>query len=158
MKKKTIEKMPKNTQGPKSSKLNKAQENKKAKTKLKNNQGEIIATGDQTPRFVTCVSHDVEHGNTKEYTWDKEKIFVNECLHDDVLMLQNVFEGKIISSLVYPLVFDCKSAQKEISLRSIQFYKEVQDDNSLYYNLSPNDKGYFLIGMRDLFIVHVVAC
>jgi len=107
---------------------------------------------DQTPRFVTCTSHDVENGNLKEYSWDKEKIFVHECLQDDLLMLQNVFEGKIISPLVYPLVFENKSPQKEISVRSLQFYKEVQNDALLYTILSSHDKIYFLIGLRDLFI------
>jgi len=154
--KKTIQKMLKYPLGTKSSKLSKAQEDQRAQSKLKNTQQEIIVqsiqTGDQTPRFVNCVSHDVENGNLKEYAWDQEKIFVHECLRDDLLMLQNVFEGKIISALVYPLVFDCKSPQREVALRSVQFYKEVQNDHSLYHNLSADDKGYFLIGVRDLFI------
>jgi len=107
---------------------------------------------DQTPRFVTCVNHDVYNGNLKEYSWDKEKIFVHECLQDDLLMLQNVFEGKIISPLMYPLVFNNKSLLKEVSVRSLEFYKEVQNDASLYRDLSFGDKIYFLIGLRDLFI------
>jgi len=113
---------------------------------------EVSLVVDQIPRFVTCTSHDVSNGNMKEYSWDTEKIFVHECLQDDLLMLQNVFEGKIISPLVYPLVFEHKSPQKEVSVRSLQFYKEVQNDASLYTSLSAHEKSYFLIGLRDLFI------
>jgi len=138
------------------SKLSKAQEDEKEQNTLKNTQPETInqvpLISDQAPRFVSCISHDVYNGNIKEYTWDKEKIYVHECLQDDLLMLQNVFEGKIISSLVYPLVFDSKAPQKEISLRSIHFYREVQNDHSQYRSLSSDDKGFFLIGVRDLFI------
>ena len=138
------------------SKLCKAEEDTEVQSQSKNTPNKNIAQTplviDQTPRFVSCVSHDVYNGNLKEYEWDQEKIFVHESLRDDLLMLQNVFEGKIISPLVYPLVFDHKSPQKEISLRSIQFYKEVQSDHSLYQSLSSDDKGYFFIGMRDLFI------
>jgi len=105
-----------------------------------------------TPRFVTCTSHDIENGNLKEYSWDQEKIFVHECLQDDLLILQNVFEGKIISPLVYPLVFEDKSSQREISMRSLQFYKEVENDASLYTDLLSHERIYFLIGLRDSFI------
>jgi len=112
----------------------------------------IPLVADQTPRFVTCTSHDVSNGNMKEYSWGTEKIFVHECLQDDLLMLQNVFEGKIISPLVYPLVFEHKSPQREISVRSLSYYKEAQNNASLYTSLSSHEKSYFLIGLRDLFI------
>ncbi len=106
-----------------------------------------------TPRFVTCIKHDVQFGNIKEYTWDQEKISVNPVFVDDVLMLQNVFEAKIISSSIFPLIFETKAPScKEISLRSLEFYKEVQQDNSLYQKLSSEEKTQFFIGLRDLFV------
>jgi len=108
---------------------------------------------DHTPRFVTCTKHDPQLGNIKEYTWDKKKISVNPALADDTLMLQNVFEAKIISSTIYPLIFETKAPlNKEITLRSLEFYKEVQQDHDLYKRLSSEEKTHFLIGVRDLFV------
>ena len=106
-----------------------------------------------TPRFVTCTKHDFQAGNMKEYTWYQDKISVNPALADDILMLQNVFEAKIISSTIYPLVFETKTPlNKEITLRSLEFYKEVQQDHNLYQKLSSEEKTQFLIGLRDLFV------
>jgi len=105
-----------------------------------------------TPRFVTCTKHHADYGNVKEYTWDANKIFVEQSLSDDLLMLQNAFEGKIISSHIYPLIYDSKCEIKEISLRSLEFYREVKQNYNKFYNLSPNEKLYFMIGLRDLFV------
>ena len=105
-----------------------------------------------TPRHVTCTHHDVYNGNTKQYTWDHNLISVHNSFHDDVLMLQNVFEGNITSSEIYPLVFDTKTNYKEISLRSVEFYREVDQNNDIYRQLSLEEKHCFLIGVRDLFI------
>jgi len=150
--KKPIKKMLRYPVQTKSSQLSQEQKDRlseKAESKI------ILETSlvaDQTPRFVTCINHDIYNGNLKEYSWDQEKIFVHECLQDDLLMLQNVFEGKIISPLVYPLIFKHKSLQKEITLRSLPFYRQVENDPSIYQNLSTDEKSYFLIGLRDLFI------
>ena len=54
-------------------------------------------------------------------------------------MLQNVFEGNIISPNIYPLIYDKKSGKKESSLRSLEFYREVEKDHKLYTNL-PNEE------------------
>ena len=105
-----------------------------------------------TPRFVTCSRHEIDYGNLKEYQWDSNFISVDESLHDDLLMLQNVFEGNLISSTIYPLIYETKSHQKQTSLRSLEFYREVEKDNKIYSLLSGEEKNYFLIGIRDLFI------
>ena len=105
------------------------------------------------PRHVVCSSQDSSYGNVKEYTWDKQFIFVSDSMADDTLMLQNVFEGNIISSDIHPLVFDSKSSSsKGISFRSLDFYREVDHNNTLYQSLSTEEKTYFLIGVRDLFL------
>ena len=87
------------------------------------------------PRFVTLSTHNPT-GNINEYDWDKEKIYVDQSLIGDILMLQNVFEGSIISPNIYPLIYDKK---KESSLRSLEFYREVEKDHKLYTNL-PNEE------------------
>jgi len=106
-----------------------------------------------TPRFVTCVKHDTQLGNAKEYAWDRDKISVDPALTDDILMLQNVFEAKIISSTIYPLIFEtmCPSIP-QISLRSLEFYKQLHQDPTLYPKLSSEEKSHFLVGIRDLFV------
>jgi len=156
LQKKAIQEILRSPLRMKLSKLSRAEEGLEVQSGSKNTPSKIVhqasLISDQTPRLVSCVSHDIYNGNLKEYTWYQEKIFVHESLQYDLLMLQNVFEGKIISPHVYPLIFDHKSPQKEISLRSIQFYREVQSDTSLYHSLTPDEKGYFLIGMRDMFI------
>ena len=105
------------------------------------------------PRHVVCSSQDSSYGNVKEYNWDKQFIFVSDSMADDTLMLQNVFEGNIISSDIHPLVFDSKSSSsKGISFRSLDFYREVDHNNTLYQSLSTEEKTYFPIGVRDLFL------
>jgi len=105
-----------------------------------------------TPRFVECIKHDMDYGNMKEYKWDSTKISVEESLADDFLMLQNVFEGQIISPHIYPLIFDSKCEIKEISLRSLEFYREVSQDKEKFKVLKANERLHFMIGLRDLFV------
>jgi hypothetical protein len=56
------------------------------------------------PRFVTLSTHN-PNGNINEYAWEKEKICVDQSVLGDTLMLQNVFEGNIISPNIYPLIY-----------------------------------------------------
>jgi len=105
-----------------------------------------------TPRFIECIKHDLDYGNLKEYKWDSTKITVEESLADDFLLLQNVFEGQIISPHIYPLIYDSKCEIKEISLRSLEFYREVLNDQEIFKLLPANEKLHFMIGVRDLFV------
>ena len=63
-----------------------------------------------------------------------------ECSYCDTLYIK------------YPLIYEKKSDKKESSLRSLEFYREVEKDPKLYTNLPKEDKIWFLIGLRDLFV------
>src|SRR5581483_6152767 len=95
------------------------------------------------PRGVEC--------NNGKFSWDKIKIAVNRFA-DDNLMLENVFHGKIISSNIYPLVYDGSSEEPQIKYRCLEFYNEVVENNKLYEELTHEQKIYFTMGIRDLYI------
>ena len=111
------------------------------------------STNSSLPRLVTCTNHDADYGNLKEYSWDQTSITVDpDLFSDDKLLFQNIIEGHIISSKVYPLIFDAIGSHKEVSCRSVEFYRQVDQDHKLYSQLLPEEKHFFLIGVRDLFV------
>ena len=95
------------------------------------------------PRHVKLENNKLVYDNLK---------LVVENHKDDKLMLENVFHGKIISSKIYPLIYDEESDVPEIKFRSLSFYRKCIQDNNLYEQLEDNYKIYFMIGLRDLYI------
>ena len=92
----------------------------------------------------------VKYENGK-FTWNELKITVNK-FEKDQLMLKNVFGGQIISSDIYPLIYESESEIPEVSCRSLLFYQEVSKNAALYHNLNEQFKIVFAIGLRDLFV------
>lgn len=99
---------------------------------------------DILPRFV----------NFKEkYIWEQSKINYMEDLEDKLLMT-NIFQGKIITSKVYPLIFDNfndKTTSSLIKVRTLKFYKDYVSNSTIYESLNDEEKLSFCIGIRDLF-------
>lgn len=96
------------------------------------------------PRFVNYTDN--------KFIFDEIKLKVNKSIEDDKLLLKNIISGKIISSEIYPLIYDCETEEVEIKYRSIPFYLKVIEDINLYINLTDDNKIIFNIGLRDLFI------
>jgi len=105
-----------------------------------------------TPRYVNCTTHNDNGKLIPQYTWDSSKITVEQSLADDTYMLSNVFKGQIISPHIYPLIFDSKCESEEISLRSLEFYREVKENKEKFEKLSLTQRFNFMIGVRDLFV------
>lgn len=96
------------------------------------------------PRFV--VKPDLK------YVIDQSKITVESCI-DDRLWLNNIIEGGIISSEIYPLIFDSDELnQTNNKYRTLDFYKLIHSNNELFNDLTLDQKIYFHIGIRDLFV------
>ena len=97
---------------------------------------------DILPRFVEFKNDNYSYSS---------KIIVNEPLTDK-LLLHNVFKGNIISSTIYPLIYDIYDESSPAKYRSLEFYRNVITNNDLYKNLDIVDKITFAIGIRDLFL------
>jgi len=78
---------------------------------------------------------------------DNDKIICNEDCNDK-LLIKNVLKGKIISSNIYPLIYD------NGNYRSIVFYEEVIIDNNKFTSLDEENKLQFVIGIRDLYMAY----
>ena len=101
------------------------------------------------PRFVKW--------NNEKYTYDNEKIYISDNFKDDKYYINNVLCGKIISSHIYPILFNDYN-DHDVSLnkfRSIKFYNECTYD--IFESLEDEEKSYFLIGLRDLFFANEAA-
>lgn len=89
--------------------------------------------------------------NKTLYRWDTNKIYIGPY-EKDYLMQSNVFNGKIISNFIYPLIYENECDVPEINYRSLDFYNKVLNDPTLYTKLSSYYKTYFAVGIRDLFV------
>lgn len=67
-------------------------------------------------------------------------------------MQKNIISGKIISSKVYPLIYDDETGTPETNLRSIAFYRDLIKNPESYTKLNDSDKIIVSIGLRDLYI------
>jgi hypothetical protein len=90
--------------------------------------------------------------NEDTYIIDTNKINV-DVDKDDKLYLNNVINGKIISSNVYPLIYDnIEDKNNNNYYRCFDYYRKTIDDISLYNDLEDEQKLYFLTGLRDLMV------
>ena len=102
------------------------------------------------PRYVKCeeiIPSDKSKPIIRNFTLGKEIT----CLIDitDKLMLESIIVGSIISSDVYPLIYDLCNK----SLRSMEYYEKVINEPNLYKEMK--DKIYFHIGIRDLYMASI---
>src|SRR3972149_7832021 len=101
------------------------------------------------PRFVNW--------ENEKYTYNNEKIYISDNFKDDKYYINNVLCGKIISSHIYPILFNDYN-DHDVSLnkfRSIKFYNECT--YGIFESLEDEEKSYFLIGLRDLFFANEAA-
>ena len=84
----------------------------------------------------------ISYKNSK-YLYDKKYIYISS--NEINSSIKSAIHGKIISSLIFPLIFDKKCNCPEIDCRSIEFFYEVMNNNKLYYDLSSDLKLFFHI-------------
>ena len=70
---------------------------------------------------------------------------------NDHLFIKNVLSGTIITSNIYPLIYDNESQIPEQNFRSIPFYKRIINQPDTYQLIPEDLRIYYFIGLRDLY-------
>lgn len=98
----------------------------------------------QVPKYI----------NPDTFEHNQYKITFNLPL-DDKYLIANIYHGSIITSDVYPLIYDGEYEKPHAYYRSIPFYTQVIQNSTLYDQLTEDNKIYFAIGLRDLYIAYM---
>lgn len=70
----------------------------------------------------------------------------------DSLYMKNVLTGKINNSKIYPLIFLDKEKSGDLHYRTLDFISQIIVNPKLYESLELEQKIYFGVGVRDLYL------
>lgn len=76
----------------------------------------------------------------------------------DELLLRNLIHGTLLNGKLWPLIFDTETIWDQplgVRFRSIRFFRWFVSDPLLLDRLSDEEKPYFVVGVRDLWLADV---